>query len=226
MEGLFETSTERRVKTEYGVVKAYLCASGGAKFFVIPRHGKDHSVPPHRINFKANVQAMVKLGVENVIATSAVGSISKKVGVGELGLVDQFIDSSKRHLTYFENRPVHVDMTYPYDKALQEGLKRAARALKIKIVSDLVYVCVDGPRYETAAEVRMFGLLGGDVVGMTGAPEAILSREAGLKYASVVVATNWGAGIQERVSHDEVVSVMAQVRPQVKSLVERAIVGR
>jgi len=225
MEGLFEDSTERRVKTEYGVVKAYLCTSGSARIFVIPRHGRDHSVPPHRINFKANVQAMVKLGVEKVIATSAVGSISKKVGVGELGLVDQFIDASKRHLTYFDNRPVHVDMTYPYDRALQEKLKRAARSLKIKLASHLVYVCVDGPRYETAAEIRMFGLLGGDVVGMTGAPEAILSREAGLKYASVVVATNWGAGIQEKVSHEEVVSVMAQVRPRVKRLVERAIVG-
>jgi 5'-methylthioadenosine phosphorylase len=226
MEGLFAVSDERRVQTEYGVVTAYVCAAGKTRFFVIPRHGKDHTVPPHRINFKANVSALKKLGVSGVIATSAVGSISKKIGVGELGLLDQFIDQSKRHLTFFERRPVHVDMTRPYDALLQERLRRAARSLRIGLTPGLVYVCVDGPRYETAAEIRMFGLMGGDVVGMTGAPEAILCREAGLRYASVVVATNWAAGIQEKVSHEEVVSVMEEVGPRVKDLLEGAVVSK
>lgn len=223
MEGLFEPSEERRVETEYGVVKAYLCTSGGSQVFVIPRHGRDHSVSPHRINFKANVQAMKKLGVTDVLATSAVGAISDKIAVGELGLLDQFIDFTKRHHTFFEKRPVHVDMTHPYDASLQDRLARAARSLRVKLVRGLVYVCVDGPRYETAAEIRMFGLLGGDVVGMTGAPEAILCREAGLRYASIVVATNWGAGLQEKVSHDEVVAMMDRVGPRVKRLLERSL---
>jgi 5'-methylthioadenosine phosphorylase len=223
MEALFETAVDRRVKTEYGEVMAYACTSGGKGFYVIPRHGKDHSVPPHRVNFKANVQAMKVLGVKEVIATSAVGSISKKVGVGGLGILDQFIDFSKRHLTFFEKSPTHVDMTYPYDGGLRKRLSEAGDRLRIPLTQGLVYVCVDGPRYETAAEIRMFGLLGGDVVGMTGAPEAILSRELGLKYASVVVATNWGAGIQEKVSHDEVLAVMEVVRPRLKKLLELAI---
>ncbi|MDG6926333.1 MAG: MTAP family purine nucleoside phosphorylase [Nitrososphaerota archaeon] len=226
MEELFGSSTERLVKTDYGVVKVYACTSGGKGFVVIPRHGREHSVPPHRVNFKANVQAMKVIGVRDVIATSAVGSISKKVGVGELGLLDQFIDLSKRHLTFFEKTPTHVDMTYPYDAALREMLSGAARSLGISVKPGLVYVCVDGPRYETAAEIRMFGLLGGDVVGMTGAPEAILSRELGLRYASVVVATNWAAGIQEKVSHDEVLRVMEKARPRLRSLLELAIAGR
>jgi len=223
MESLFTVSGERRVETEFGVVTAYVCKAGDSRFFVIPRHGKDHSVPPHRINFKAYVQALKKLGVTDVVATSAVGSISKKIGIGELGLLGQFIDFSKRHLTFFEKKPVHVDMTYPYDASLQERLQVAARSLRIRLTPDLVYVCVDGPRYETAAEIRMFGIIGGDVVGMTGAPEAALSREAGLRYASVVVATNWGAGIQEKVSHEEVVSVMQKAGPRVKKLVERTV---
>jgi 5'-methylthioadenosine phosphorylase len=223
MEGLFAGSDKTRIKTEYGVVSAYTCTSGKKQFLAIPRHGRDHSVPPHRVNFKANVEALRRAGVREVLATSAVGSISKKIGVGELGLLDQFIDFGKRHLTFFERKPVHVDMTHPYDASLQRRLTRAAGSLKTRLTPGLVYVCVDGPRYETAAEIRMFGLLGGDVVGMTGAPEATLCREADLKYASVVVATNWGAGIQEKVSHEEVLAVMKDVAPSVKNLLERCI---
>ena len=223
MEDLFSAAERRIVKTDYGTVETFHCTSGGASFVVIPRHGKDHTVPPHRINYKANVQAMKKVGVADVIATSAVGSISKKIPVGGLGLLDQFIDFSGRHLTYFERSPVHVDMTYPYDAKLRGRLERAAKALGIGLTRGLVYVCVDGPRYETAAEIRTFGLMGGDVVGMTGAPEAILCRETGLRYASVVVATNWGAGIQEKVSHEEVLKAMAKVKPRLKRLIERVV---
>jgi 5'-methylthioadenosine phosphorylase len=225
MEGLFTSTQERRVKTDYGTVTAWLCTTGNSQFYALARHGRGHTVPPHRINFKANVQAMKVLGVSEVIATSAVGSISKKLAIGDLGVLDQFIDLCKRHVTFFERRPVHVDMTYPYDDALRERLIRSARSTSTNVTPGLVYVCVDGPRYETAAEIRMFGLLGGDVVGMTGAPEAILCREAGLRYASIVAATNWGAGIQEKVSHEEVVAVMESVGPRVKNIVEQAIIG-
>ncbi len=223
MEDLFSASERRTVKTDYGTVETFICSSGGTRFAVIPRHGKDHTVPPHRINYKANVQAMKKLGIADVLATSAVGSISRKIPVGGLGLLDQFIDFSARHLTFFERSPVHVDVTHPYDEALRRKLQKSADALGMKLVPGLVYVCVDGPRYETAAEIRMFGQLGGDVVGMTGAPEAILSRELGLRYASVVVATNWGAGMQEKVSHEEVLSTMGKVKPRLKRLIERTV---
>jgi 5'-methylthioadenosine phosphorylase len=225
MEDLFSMTERRVVKTDYGTVEAFLCSYKGVRFVVIPRHKKDHSVPPHRINYKANVKAMEQLGVEDIIATSSVGSISKKVAIGGLGLLDQFIDFSARHLTFFERSPVHVDMTCPYDPGLREKLQESAKALDIKLVPELVYVCVDGPRYETAAEIRMFALLGADVVGMTGAPEAILCRELGLKYSSVVVATNWAAGMQEKVSHDEVIGAVRRISPKLKRLVENAVVG-
>jgi 5'-methylthioadenosine phosphorylase len=223
MEGLFKARRERRVRTKYGVVTVYLCSTGRTGFYFLPRHGRGHEVPPHRINFRANLLALDALGVQTVIATGAVGSVSKKLRVGEVGLVDQFIDMSKRHLTLFEARPVHTDMTRPYDSGLQEKLSRAASEEKIGLGRGLTYVSVDGPRYETAAEVRMFATLGGDVVGMTGAPEAIIANELGMRYASIVVATNWGASLQDRVSHDEVVALMAKSAARVEVLIERTI---
>lgn len=223
MEQMFPEAERLSIRTEYGSVSVYLSQVRGNFFAIIPRHGRDHSVPPHAINFRANVRAMEKLGVRDVIATSAVGSLSTKLKVGGLGLVDQFVDWSKRRLTFFEDEPVHVDMTHPYDAGIQQRIRRAARSLGQRLVPGLVYFCVDGPRYETAAEVALFARLGGDVVGMTGAPEAILTREAGIRYASIVISTNWGAGIQEKVSHDEVVAMMEETRPRVRALLERTI---
>jgi 5'-methylthioadenosine phosphorylase len=223
MRDLFPSEEETRVRTRYGSVTLYRCAAGGNEFLFIPRHGADASIPPHRINFKATLQALKTAGVGRVIAASAVGSISGRLRVGEMGLLDQFIDLSKRHVTYFDERPVHVDMTRPYDPGLQKLILDAAVGLRVKLNVGLVYVSVDGPRYETAAEIRMFGLLGGDVVGMTGAPEAILANELGMRYASIVVATNWAAGMQEKVSHGEVEAMMGQFSPRIKKLIERAI---
>jgi 5'-methylthioadenosine phosphorylase len=223
MDGLFSVNREKRVRTRYGGVTVYLCSTGRTRFLFLPRHGKGHEVPPHRINHKANLRALGALGVRNIIATGAVGSISKKLGIGEIGLLDQFIDLSKRHVTFFETRPVHVDMTHPYDDWLQEKVARAASGAQVPMTRGLTYVSVDGPRYETAAEVRTFGMLGGDVVGMTGAPEAILANELGVKYASIVVATNWGAGIQEKVSHEEVVAQMDKTAAKMKRIIESTI---
>ncbi|MDA4114415.1 MAG: MTAP family purine nucleoside phosphorylase [Thaumarchaeota archaeon] len=220
MDHLFPAREERSLRTRFGSARAYVCAAGRREFLFLPRHGKHHSIPPHRINFRANMQGLKEAGVERIIATSAVGSISRKLLVGELGLLDQFIDLSKRHLTFFDRRPVHVDMTHPYDKGMQDLILDAAAILGMSLTTGLVYVSVDGPRYETAAEIRMFGLIGGDVVGMTGGPEAILANELGMRYASVVVATNWAAGMQDRISHEEVVAMMNETAPRVKRLIE------
>lgn len=226
MERLFSPRKEMKVKTNKGSVIIYQCRSGKLDFLFLPRHGKGHNIPPHLIDHVSNLTALKVAGVDRVIATSAVGSISQKLGVGELGLLEQFIDMSKRHLTAFEDRVVHVDMTDPYDAALRERLVSAARSLNIPLKTGLCYVSVDGPRYETSAEIRAFAALGGDVVGMTGAPEAIVSKELGIKYASIVAATNWGAGIQEKVSHEEVVAMMTRVAPRIKNLIERVLSGQ
>jgi 5'-methylthioinosine phosphorylase len=212
------------VKTPFGDAAAFEAEGGG--YFILPRHGPRHSVPPHRINYRANIAALAKLGVGDVIATSAVGSMKREFGVGELGLVDQFLDFTKdRSATFFDDRAVHTDMSAPYSSTLNDALVRAAGRLGVRLREGLVYVCCEGPRFETKAEISMYKTLGGDVVGMTGVPEVSLAREKGLRYASVVVATNFAAGIQSAVTHEEVLEVMASSGKAVKRLVETTIKG-
>lgn len=223
MERLFRARGPTIVATRYGPASLYRFSLKGNDFLFVPRHGAGHELPPHRVNFQANLRALKDLGVHSIIATSAVGSISGKLAPGEMGLVDQFIDLSKRHVTFFDERPEHVDMTRPYDPELQKDLLSAAEGLGERLATGLVYVSVDGPRYETAAEIRMFGVMGGDVVGMTGAPEAILANELGVRYASIVVATNLAAGLQQKVSHSEVVEAIASVSPRLRRVIEGAL---
>jgi 5'-methylthioinosine phosphorylase len=220
----FDVGDARTVKTPYGAATVFEGRRDG--YLVLPRHGPDHGVPPHRINYRANVAALEELGVEEVIATSAVGSMDRRFGVGQIGLVDQFIDFTKRRdATFFDDDVTHTDMTNPYSGRLNRALKKSAEALGVGVRRGLVYVCAEGPRFETAAEIKMFRNLGGDVVGMTGVPEVVLANEKGLEYASVVIATNWAAGIQGRVSHEEVLRVMKRSGKKVKELIEGAVKG-
>ncbi|MDA4128689.1 MAG: MTAP family purine nucleoside phosphorylase [Thaumarchaeota archaeon] len=224
MGGRFALQEKRIVKTEYGQVLTYHAIIGARKFWVLPRHGLDHVVPPHRINYRANIAALRKLGVKNVIATSAVGSLNPKFRVGDLGLVEQFLDFTKsRASTFFDDRVVHTDMTHPYNARLNREIQKTGSALGLVVRPGLVYACAEGPRFETAAEIKMYRSLGADVVGMTGVPEVVLANEIGLRYSSLVVATNSAAGIQERVKHEEVLTVMDRAGPKVKRLIENTI---
>ncbi|MBI3840568.1 MAG: MTAP family purine nucleoside phosphorylase [Thaumarchaeota archaeon] len=211
----------KKVGTRFGRVDVRLFDEKG--YVVVSRHGASKS-PPHSVNYRANVEALSQLGVKKVMATNAVGSMNEEFEVGMLGLLGQFLDFTKgRQATFFDREAVHTDMTEPYSRSLNKELARAARGLGIGLKEGLVYVCAEGPRYETAAEVRMFRLLGGDVVGMTGVPEVVLARERQMEYASVVVATNWAAGIQEEVSHEEVVRAMKASGKRTKELIEATI---
>ncbi|MDG6911168.1 MAG: MTAP family purine nucleoside phosphorylase [Nitrososphaerota archaeon] len=220
----FDLSRPRSVNTRYGRVPVYEDRS--ADFVVISRHGPAHRTPPHAVNYRANIAALERLGVKEVIATSAVGSMNDGFKVGELGLAGQFLDFTKRRDgTFFENAVVHTDMTYPYSRRVNEALVNAARELRLEVREGLVYVCVEGPRFETAAEIKMYRTLGGDVVGMTGVPEVVLAKEKQMEYSSVLVATNWAAGLQPTVSHEEVTRVMERTGRLVKQLIEGAIGG-
>ncbi len=224
MEERFNLGGRRVVKTKFGSTLLYRAQVGERSFYVLPRHGIGHGVPPHRINYRANIAALRQLGVNKVIATTAVGSMNPEFGVGELGLLEQFIDFTKsRPSTFFDDEVRHTDMTHPYDRDLVELLVRSARRLEMKLHKGLVYVCAEGPRYESAAEIKMYRSSGGDVVGMTGVPEVVLANELGLKYASVAIATNWAAGIQEGVTHSEVISMMRRSGTAVKRLIEAAL---
>ena len=210
------------VKTEYGSVTVYLAKDGS--YYLLPRHGLEHGVPPHMVNYRANISSLYWLGVKGVIATSAVGSMNPKFKVGQLGLVGQFLDFTRRRpQTFFDEEVKHTDMTNPYSSKLNEAMSRAGRTLGLRVSPNLVYVCVEGPRFETAAEIRMFRLMGGDVVGMTGVPEVVLANELGLEYCSVAIATNWAAGMQNKVSHAEVLEGMRKTGPKVKTLIVAAM---
>lgn len=218
----FKLAGRRKIRTKFGSATAYKSSDG--LLWIVPRHGIGHVVPPHGVNYRANIAALHQIGVENVIATSAVGSMNEEFRIGEVGIVEQFVDFTKsRPSTFFERKAVHTDMTSPYSKEINSAIMKAGRALGLGVHPGLVYVCVEGPRFETAAEIRMFRILGGDVVGMTGVPEVVLANELGLKYSSVAIATNWAAGIQGRVSHDEVLGVMRKAGGNVRRLVEETV---
>ena len=219
---LFEVGPRVSLKTRFGPAVAFKSRTG--QFYLLPRHGPGHEVPPHMVNYRANAVGLGGLGVKDVIATSAVGSMNPGFKVGSLGLAGQFLDFTKgRKGTLFDDRVAHVDMTEPYSGELNAAIARAGAAAGAKIKVGLTYVGAEGPRFETAAEIRMFRNLGGDVVGMTGVPEVVLAREAGMRYASILIATNWAAGMQEKVSHEEVVSVMKRSGRVVKRVIEGTV---
>ena len=220
--GKFKAGAPETVRIRYGEASVFLAK--GDEYYFIRRHGPEDGVPPHMVNYRANISALGALGVKKVLALSAVGSMDPKFRVGDIGLLGQFLDFTKhREATFFEEFAAHTDMTHPYSGGLNGGLERTARILGIDLRKGLVYVCVEGPRFETAAEIRMFRALGGDVVGMTGVPEVVLANEMGMEYASVVVATNRAAGMQEKVSHGEVLRVMERTGTRAKELIEATI---
>lgn len=211
----------RRGKTPYGDCFVLPWEEGDRRAWFLPRHGPGHRVPPHRINYRANIWGLHQLGVTRVLAASAVGSLDPSLKPGSLVLVEQFIDFTRtRPRTFFdEDRVHHQDMTHPYCPELSHLLRDQARALKLDLRAGAVYVCTEGPRYETAAEVRAFRLLGGTVVGMTAVPEVVLARELGMCFALVGVVTNLAAGLTEApLSHAEVVARMSEQQELLRRL--------
>ena len=202
--GIYEipdlTSTLKLIDTRYGQAHVYLGEGEAMDLVFLPRHGPDHQVPPHRINYQANIMALKQLGVQRVLATFTVGSLHEDYPPRSITALDQFIDFSfRRESTFFnggETGVIHTEVTDPFCPALRGRLLGLAGEHGVKILPTGTYVCVNGPRFETAAEVRMFAQWGGHVVGMTAVPEVSLSRELGIHYAAVAISVNWGAGFK------------------------------
>jgi 5'-methylthioadenosine phosphorylase len=216
------------VNTRYGPAQLERLRLGEVEVAFLARHGFDHSLPPHRVNYRANIAALKQLGVTNLLASAAVGSMSDQLPPGSLALLTQFLDFTRgRPSTFFDGEGgevVHVDVTDPYCPHLRGELETAAGALGEKLHPGATYVCAEGPRFETPAEIRMFRQLGGDIVGMTSVPEVVLAREAGICYAAIAIVTNWAAGVsKEPVMHGEVSDFMSQQTPRLRALFERAI---
>jgi 5'-methylthioadenosine phosphorylase len=226
--GLFSDFREEAVLTPYGPVKLTVGKWEGIALAFLPRHGKEHTVLPHQLNYRANLWGLHSLGVRRIIATTAVGSLNERFVPGSLVLIDQFLDFTKqRPLTFYEKGEVHrahIDVTEPYCPVLRETLKTAAAQLGIAVFDGGCYVCTEGPRYETPAEIRAFKLLGGDVAGMTGVPEVVLARELGICYANISIITNWAAGLgPHKLSHAEVTAVMGEHLVQLRRLIAAAL---
>lgn len=217
------------VETAYGTALVTRAALGDDRELIfLARHGAGHRLPPHRINHRANLAALRDLGAEAVFATAAVGSLRSEIQPGDFVVLDDFLDWTKGEVVTFFNEPgqvTHTDFVQPYDPTLRELLLLTAdTALAASLHSGGTYLCVSGPRYETPAEVRLFAQWGAHVVGMTGAPEAILAREASLRYAGIALATNYGTGLLTNapLSHTEVEQQMAQRREALAAWLLRA----
>jgi len=188
---------------------------GGTTLMFLPRHGRGHRVAPHRINFRANLFALKRLGVEQIISVSAVGSLKENLHPGDLVLIDQFIDRTRsRPSSFFEdqNLVAHVEFADPIDLGLQEALHAAAGEVGAKVHKGGTYVCIEGPQFSTRAESRLFRSWGADVVGMTNVTEARLAREAEIPYATLAMVTDYDCWheTEQDVTIDNVLQVLRQ----------------
>lgn len=191
----------------------------------LPRHGVHHSVPPHRINYRANIRALHNMGIEQIAATNAVGAINIDFKPGDLVIPHDLIDFTKlRQLTFYDEAPVtHVDMSQPYCPEIRSLLIKNAKKCGVRVWNRAVLICTEGPRYETPAEIEAFKRLGCDVVGMTGAPEAVLARELEMCYATICFISNMAAGMQQRLTANEVVEVAKQKLPVIQQVLRETV---
>lgn len=189
------------VRTPYGEPSGALIFGriGSREVVFLARHGYGHTIPPHCVNYRANMWALAKAAqADSIVSVASVGGIRCDLGPGVVVIPDQIIDYTwGRHVTYHEggDSPViHIDFTEPYDGALRARLLAAAAKAGETVVDGAVYATTQGPRLETAAEVTRLERDGADIVGMTGMPEACLARELGVPYAAICVVANWAAG--------------------------------
>lgn len=225
----FVLKQKKNVKTPFGKPSdQYLIGRvGDTEIVFLPRHGKKHNIPPHMINYRANIWGFRKLGVERIISISAVGGIKKGLKPGDIAVLDQAMDMTRnRRSTFYDGKDgvVHIDFTEPYCPELRRIILKAGRQAGVSLKNGGNYVAVEGPRLETAAEIRGFKLLGGDVVGMTGMPEASLAREAAICYSGISVVANYAAGISRtKLTVPEVMKAMRASTEKLKQLLEKTL---
>ena len=189
----------------------------------LPRHGRAHNIPPHKINYRANIAALKQFGVDKILAITAVGGIAPNCPPRALVIPEQIIDYTYgREHTFFDgvdSRVEHIDFTAPFCDTIRNELVAAARSAGIEIVSGGVYGVTQGPRLETAAEIKRMARDGCSVVGMTVMPEAALARELDMRYANCSIVVNWGAGLEDgEITMDEIRDHLQHASLEVKKL--------
>jgi 5'-methylthioadenosine phosphorylase len=201
--------TALHVPTPAGVLRGRYVQINGLNLFLIGRHSAGHKVPPHKVNYRSMALGMRKLGVKACLATAAVGSLRVDWPAGTMVACSDFLDFTGRRLTLFDREVVHTDFSDPFGPKSHAAIVEAATDEGESIHESGVYLCADGPRYETPAEIDMYKGLSADLVGMTASSEAILMREAEVDYGCLAIVTNLAAGITEApLSHGEVVDEM------------------
>lgn len=226
---LFEVREEQRMDTPYGRPSAAIARVrfGSLEGWFLARHGRPHRIPPHRVNYRANIDALRRLGANRIIAINAVGSMNPDAGPGALVLPDQLIDYTWGRAHSFSDDDIsplrHIEFAEPFAGPVRAELRAAAERAGIACIDGGCLAVTQGPRLETAAEVQRIMRDGASLVGMTSMPEAALAREAGMDYASLCVVANVAAGlddepISEEAIHEVLAAAMAQVRALLAAL--------
>jgi 5'-methylthioadenosine phosphorylase len=219
------------IETEYGRPSSNLLCGriGGVETVILARHGRNHQYSPTQVNNRANITALKEAGVSHIIATTACGSLRAEIDRGHLVILDQFIDFTRfRKNTFhdsFEDGIHHTAMAHPFDAGLRSRLFDQAEALGLAVHGSGCVVTIEGPRFSTVAESKMFRLWGADVINMSTAPEAMLANEAGIPYAAVAMSTDYDCWKEdeEPVTWDEILAVFNKNADNVKKLIVNVI---
>lgn len=228
--GLYDSSILKDVstvdiKTEYGEPSCTfnLGLLNNKRVAFIARHGKCHTIPPHELNFRANINAFEKLGVKRIVACCAVGSLKEEYKPGDIVIPDQFIDWKKSMTTFYNTGNVrHVSLADPFCPEIRRALIVTCKDLGIRYHDKAVYICTEGPRFSTRAESKMFRNFA-DIIGMTGVPEAVLARERELCLAILATVTDYDVWADKPVTFDEVKKTMKENDEKVKQIIKGVV---
>ena len=229
---LFMGSRDLEVNTQWGGPSSPLKLGqiAGVDVVLLGRHGREHTIPPAQVNYRANIQAFKDIGCTHLLATTAVGSLREEIGRGDLVILDQFIDFTKqRKMTFHESfkphEPVHTPMAEPFDSRLRSILIQACSEQSLTFHKSGTVVTIEGPRFSTRAESKMFRLLGADIINMSISTEATLANEIGIPYAAVAMSTDYDCWKQdeEPVSWDAILEVFKGNADKVTGLLLKAI---
>ncbi|MFH2092306.1 MAG: S-methyl-5'-thioadenosine phosphorylase [Pseudomonadota bacterium] len=228
---MLQDPEQLEVTTEYGDPSSPLMSGtiGGVRVLMLARHGRNHQYSPTQVNNRANIKALKNSGATHILATTACGSLRQKIDRGHLVVLDQFIDFTRFRKTSFvdsfENGPVHTAMAHPFDDGLRCSLFENAKQLGLQVHEKGCVVTIEGPRFSTVAESKMFRLWGADVINMSTAPEAILANEAGIPYAAVAMSTDYDCWKEDEapVTWAQILEVFHQNADNVKQLLVKVI---
>lgn len=231
---LLKDAEERTVTTPFGEPTSPLTIGtiAGKEVIMLARHGRQHTIPPTHVNYRANIHALKSQGCTHILATTACGSLREDIQRGDLVILDQFIDFTRfRPITFFDTFPPgaehakHTPMADPFSAPLRQALMTNARQLGVRVHDRGTVITIEGPRFSTRAESRMFRAWGADVINMTNAPETILANEAEIPYAAVAISTDYDCWKtdEEAVEWSEVLRIFELNVEKVKELLVRTI---